>query len=123
LSTYIRSFGQLEVLMLLHRNAQRAWTPDQVNRELKTSLQSATQYLEDLRVTQLAEARLLENGEREYRISPADPQLLAVVQRVDAMLKDWVAAIVDAIYAPRQSSLRDFADAFRLGKRGDRDDG
>jgi hypothetical protein len=121
LSTHIRSVGELEVLLLLHRDPARWWTGEQVNRELKTSLQSALKHLEDLRDAKLVQER--KSTVREFRFHASDSRLVPVVRTVDALFKDWIASIVDVIYAPRRNSIRDFAEAFRLGKKGDPSDG
>jgi hypothetical protein len=60
--------------------------------------------------------------DREYRFAP-EPSLVPMVQTLDALFKDRIAAIVDVIYVPRKDRLRDFADAFRLGKNGESNDG
>jgi len=121
LSTHIRSVGELEVLLLLHRDPARWWTAEQVNRELKTSHQSALKHLEDLRDGGLVQERRL--ADQEFRFHASDPGLVPVVRTIDSLFKDWIASIVDVIYAPRGNSIRDFAEAFRLGKKGDPNDG
>lgn len=121
LRTHIRSVGELEVLLLLHRQSARWWTADQVNGELKTSTHSALKYLEALRDAQLVQER--RTTDREFRFRTVDSTVVPVVAELDALFKDWVASIVEVIYAPRTDSMRQFADAFRLGKKGDEDDG
>jgi hypothetical protein len=121
LKAHIRSVGELEVLLLLRRQSGRWWTADQVNRELKTSLQSALKHLEDLRDAQLVQER--RTTEREFRFQAADPAVVPVVDELAVLFKNWVASIVNVIYSPRPNSIRQFADAFRLGKKGDEDDG
>jgi len=60
-----------------------------------------------------------------FRFHAADPALVPVVQELRATFRDRFTSIVEAIYEPRRENIREFADAFRLGKekkRGD-DDG
>jgi hypothetical protein len=120
LRNHIRSVGELEVLLLLQRDSTRWWTAEQVNRELRTSLESALQHLGNLRDVRLVQERKAE--EWEYRFAP-DPTLVPIVRTLEALFRDWIASIVDVIYAPRNDSLRDFADAFRLGRKGESNDG
>lgn len=119
LRAHIRSIGQLEVLLLLSRDPARTWTVNEVNRELRMSDHAARKHLELLRDQQIVREEA--GSERRYHFAPQDPNLPAVVRRLDGMFHQWVASIVDAIYAPREDSIRQFADAFRL-KRDDRDD-
>lgn len=123
LRAYISSVGQLEVLLLLVRDPSRWWTADQVNRELLTSAHSAIKHLEDLRHLQLVEEKT--SGDRMFRFQAADPTLVPVVHELRAIFRDRFGSIINIIYERRQDSIRDFADAFRLGKdkkRG-KDDG
>ena len=120
LSAHIRSIGELEVLLLLQRNPLRWWSAHQVNGELKTSLEAATKHLEHLHGARLLQQRTA--AVQEYRFDAADAHLAAIVQ-LAALSKDWLTSIVEAIYAPRKSSIRDFAEAFRVGKKGDQNDG
>jgi hypothetical protein len=121
LGARIRSVGELEVLLLLHRHPDRWWTADQVNRELRTSLQSALQCLDAMRHAALAEEK--KDGERSFRFRAADEDIARIVRVLRDLFRDRMASIVDIIYVPRQDSIRDFADAFRLTKNGGSKDG
>jgi predicted transcriptional regulator len=124
LSTHIRSMSELEVLLLLQRDPSRWWTAHQVNAELKSSLESASTHLEHLCLAGLLQQRkVAESAEQEYRFHADEAHLATIAQLATALSRGWVAAIVDAIYAARRNSIRDFADAFRLGKKGDPNDG
>lgn len=116
----IRSVGQLEVLLLLHRASDRWWSPDEVNGELRSSLHSALQCLEELRDARLLEERSA--GGRAFRFHPAAADATPTVERLSEVFRDRMAAVIDCIYSERQNSIREFAEAFRLKKR-DRDDG
>jgi hypothetical protein len=113
----------LEVLLLLHRTSERWWTAAAVNAELRTSLQSAAQYLEELDRSGLLEEGAVQ-GERAFRFRARDPDTLRAVVDLSNAFKFSMGAIIDLVYAPRRTSIREFADAFRLTKsRKDPDDG
>jgi predicted ArsR family transcriptional regulator len=121
LNNHIRGVGELEVLLLLQRDPGRWWTADQVNHELKTSLEAALKHLEALRDARLVQER---NTTRpEFKFEPGDLRIAAIVKQLDTLFRDWIASIADAIYTPRQDNLQQFADAFRLGKKGEPKDG
>jgi hypothetical protein len=120
---HIRSIGELEVLLLLHRTSERWWTADEVNSELRTSLQSAIQYLERLLGSGLLEegARA---GRRAFRFIAADTATSRTVMDLAESFRYAMAAIVDLVYARRSSSIHEFAEAFRLTpKKRKPDDG
>jgi hypothetical protein len=116
----IRSVRELEVLLLLHREAERRWTAEAVNDELRTSLQSARECLSHLFDIGLVEVGAGEP--RSYRIARAEVGEGTVVGRLADLFRERVSSVIDTIYAPKRDSLRDFADAFRLiKKKGDED--
>jgi hypothetical protein len=117
----IRSVGELEVLLLLHRDPNRWWNADQVNSELRSSLQSALQCLDALLRAGLAEEK--DQDGRAFRFHRADAEAEAVVPQLAELFRDRMAAIVEIIYSPQRDSIREFADAFRLSKKGGKDDG
>jgi hypothetical protein len=121
LKGHIRSVGELEVLLLLHREHARWWTVEAVNEELRASLQSALECL-----TRLHDSGLLEQSQgqpRAYRIAPEHVGIDTVVGRLAQLFRERVSSVIDAIYAPSRDTLREFADAFRLKKKKDDDHG
>ena len=120
LKEHIRSVGELEVLLLLHREHERWWTPEAVNEELRTSLQSALECLTQLHGSGLVERS---EGTSSYRLERVHVGVETVVGRLAHLFKESLSSVIDAIYARKHDNLREFADAFRLKKKKDDNDG
>jgi hypothetical protein len=121
LKEHIRSVAELEVLLLLHRQHEHWWTAEAVNEELRMSLQSAQDCL-----SHLHGAKLLERSQDQpasFRLEPALAGGEAVIGQLAEHFKLRVSSVIDAIYAPKRDTLREFADAFRLIKKKEGDDG
>jgi hypothetical protein len=121
LKEHVRSVGELEVLLLLHRDPERWWTAEAVNEELRASLQAAKDGLAHLHSVGLAE-----RGGRDaqnFRLEGACADGDSVVGQLAELFKHNLSSVIEAIYAPKHDTLREFADAFRLTSKKDRDNG
>ncbi len=116
----IHSIGEIEVLLLLHRDPSRWWTADEVNGELRTSLLAAQQSLSALGLAGLVEAD--PHTKSRFRFRTSDEATNRTVALLGDLFRDRLASIAEVIYAPRHDDIRAFADAFRL-KKGSNDDG
>jgi hypothetical protein len=119
---YVESYEQLEVLLLLHREATE-WQPAGVADALKIPLPSATASLDELAGRGLLRR---ERGGAGYRLDPADPSVASLVARLARAYEERRVAVIDLMSANaldriRRSALRTFAEAFRL--RGTKKDG
>jgi RIO-like serine/threonine protein kinase len=121
LKEHIRSVAELEVLLLLYRQHGRWWTAEAVNEELRMSLQSAQDCLSHLHGAKLVERS--QDQQVTFRLEPALSGSEAVIGQLAEHFKLRVSSVIDAIYAPKRDTLREFADAFRLVKKKDADDG
>ena len=111
----VDSVGQLEVLLLLHGRADRAWTAAQGGEELRVDAGWVTSQLDDLcRRGILARA---EAAEPQYRFTPADPAVGRTIASLAALYTTHRVTIISMIFStPPVDTLRTFADAFRLRK-------
>jgi len=93
LRAHIDSVEQLEVLILLHEERGRAWTPADVNRRLKTSRSSV-----EIRLSALAERGLLERADATFAYT-----LTGASDRHVRDLARWFqsrrAAVIETIFA------------------------
>src|SRR5437016_4795429 len=117
LSVRIHSLGELEVLLLLHRERERWWTAAQVNEALRSSLYAAQLALAHLHAAQLLEAA--SSDPPAFRFAPRDPEDAATVSELDTVFRDRPSSIIDAVYGPKHESLRDFAESFRIRKKSE----
>jgi hypothetical protein len=128
-ATHIDSVVQLEVLLLLFGAPDRAWTADQIARELRIDPAWVQTQLEQLCTRGLLHC---EAGEAPsaYQYRPHSPQLYDAVAGLAKAYVDRRVTVISLIYskppAPPPSAtpaepgtsdpLKSFADAFRLRK-------
>ncbi len=108
------SVEALSVLAFLCRNQGQAWTPEELNRQLRSSPASIRR-----RLAGLAQKRLVSRTGNTYTYDPAQPAD-AIVSRVLEYFRERQAAVIEAIFATSFDPLQSFADAFKLGGDDDR---
>jgi hypothetical protein len=110
----IESAGLLEVLLLLHSDPDRAWTPSAVSREVRGERGWAEVQLEYLRTHDLLAAER-GRGEAAYRYSPSRPELDVVVGQLREAFETRRVTVIRLIFRqPRAERLRAFSEAFRF---------
>ena len=108
---HIVSVEQLEVLLLLREDPGRAWTPNQVNDRIKSSVASVTERLADL------ESRgLIQHQGESYGYDAGNPHA-EVVAELATTYAESRFTVIELIFAKPNDNLRVFARAFRI--RGD----
>jgi hypothetical protein len=111
----VQSYEELEVLLLLHRDRSKEWTPVEAAAALRLTSEAAGTALENL----LASALLRRRPERRYRCEPGDPALEALIAKLaDASVHNRIRLVQvmskNALDRLRVASLRTFAEAFRI---------
>ena len=108
----IDSAELLETLLLVHSDAGRPWTPDEVARSIYTVPASAIRRLEQLVTLRLASSS--GGADPAYRYAPDSPALAAQVDALAAAYRANRVAVINLIYNRPPDPLRSFADAFKL---------
>lgn len=90
-----------------------------VNLEVRASLEASSAQLERLHELGLLDAK--DEGERLFRFNPRVPEHTAIVSTLMEMHRERFHTLIDLIYA--RDRARDFADAFKLKKSSEGDDG
>ncbi|CAN5626015.1 hypothetical protein BH20VER1_BH20VER1_26930 [soil metagenome] len=114
LSRYIASVEQLEILLLLRGQPDRAWTCDQVYEVIRSSQASVAQRLQKF----TADGFLREEPgpPRMFRYAPKDGDLAAALDETATVYQTWRLRVIEAIFAPAPDPVQTFADAFKLRK-------
>ena len=110
---HINSVHQLELLLLLKRYQDRAWTANELARELYTSAPAVEQNLQFFVERRLAQQAPVSKGDipsYQYRGDDSDADVVALM---DAY-KHYRVRVIDAIFSVSSDGLKDFSDAFRL---------
>jgi hypothetical protein len=105
----IDSVWALELLLLLKRDRDRAWEPDTLIRELRSSPVVIEEALKGLR-----DAGLVTPDGRGYRYWPASPRLDELVSSLERAYAATPMTVIKAVVTSRTEKLRAFSDAFKL---------
>jgi predicted transcriptional regulator len=112
IARHLESMEQVEVLLLLARNARRAWTPAEVATELRWSVRAAQQGLDDLARATLVQ-RTSVGGTAVYEYAPSDTDR-STVQALLQLYDERPLLLGRLIYHRPPTVARSFADAFRI---------
>lgn len=121
ITEHIDSIEKLEVLLLLRARAEHPWSAEAVSRELRISEASATRRLRDL-----AERGLLEADAASppaYRYAPARSDDDADVAELARAYAERRVSVISFIFSRPLDTVRGFADAFRIKRDKDDDNG
>ena len=110
----IESAELLETLLLVHSQADRDWSPEDVARSIYPVPAGATRRLEQLVSLGLAVSD--GTGSPRYRYRPANAHLGSEVDALAAAYRQNRVAVINLIYNQPPDPVRSFADAFKLRK-------
>jgi hypothetical protein len=114
LSRHIRSVEQLEVLLLLRSQPQRAWTAAEVYDVIRSSQTSIAARLHAFASDGLAVEE--QGSPPTFRFAPKDENTRSAVDQTAAAYQTWRIRVIEAIFAPEADPAQSFADAFKLRK-------
>jgi hypothetical protein len=106
----VRSVWALELLLLLRREPTRAWHPEELVRELRSSHAIVAEELSGLQRAGLAG----QDNDGRFGYTPLSPRLDDLVTGVQRIYAAKPMAVVKAIMAAPNEKLRIFSDAFKL---------
>lgn len=109
---HIDSVHQLELLLLLKRYEDRAWTASELARELYTSPIATEESLRrfvDLKLV-LNETKSDQDTAYRYMAGEQDGNVSELMEAY----KQYRVRIIDTIFSKSTDSLRDFSNAFKL---------
>lgn len=104
----INSVEQIEVLLILRANPERAWTVDEISAIMRSSAHSIRSRLEGLQAKKLA---VIVTGEG-FRYA-ASGRLDAMVEMLGEEYGRRRFSVIELVFT-RPDAARQFADAFRL---------
>ncbi len=108
----VRSVWELELLLLFHGQRTRLWTSDELVRDLRASVLIVGDSLDALQKAGLVS----KNASDQYQYWPVSPELDHLVDDVAAAYASSPVAVTEAILSAPSSSIRIFADAFKIKK-------
>jgi hypothetical protein len=118
---HIQSVEQLETLLLLHAQSQRAFKPEDVSKELYTTTDSAAKRLVDLKMRGFC----MNGSEGAYRYAPLTADLARMIAELTRLYRERRVSVISRIYSkPPQppQDIQAFSDAFRLKNEKKKED-
>jgi predicted ArsR family transcriptional regulator len=114
ITDHVDSVGQLEVLLLTQRDAQKEWTAEEVSQELRTNPSWAKEQLADLCAHGLLASR--EPDHPIYRFDPKSQEMREIVSELANAYSVRRMTVISLIYNKPTTKLQVFADAFKFRK-------
>lgn len=114
----IDSIAELEGLLLLRRNSETEWNSEALAQRLYTSQQQTEVLLERLYL--LGFLSVKEDEFITYRYQPGSPELAEMVDRVAEIYSKYLVPVTNLIHSKPETKVQQFADAFKLRKKGDK---
>lgn len=108
----VRSVWELELLLLFHRQRTRLWSTEELVRDLHASILIVGDSLGALQKSGLVS----KNADDQYQYWPISPELDRLVDDIAAAYANSPVAVTEAILSAPNSSIRIFADAFKIKK-------
>jgi hypothetical protein len=117
LEQYVRSVEHLEIILLLGRNPEKAFSVEDVYQEIMSTRDSVHGWLDEMISGNLAVCNA--GAVPTYQFASANTAQFEAAQHLGAYYKAYPVRVIEAIYRPRKPQAdpaRDFADAFRIRK-------
>jgi hypothetical protein len=111
LAEHIESLAQLEALLMMLGEPQRAWTCEELARGLYISGDMCLGIVADLERRGLV---VREEHSAGVRYSERDDERTSLLSRLAALYRERRVAVITQIYSNPTSKVQTFADAFRL---------
>lgn len=108
----VPTVGALEVLLLLQRDPDKLWSIADLTRELRSTALAVADILSAFQLRGLT----AEKPGAMFQFAPATPEAAASVKALAEAYAVRPVTVVTAIYAREESSVRSFADAFKIKK-------
>jgi hypothetical protein len=105
----IKTVWSLELLLLMRRTHERAWTRNELERELRGSANLVGGTL-----SIFVQAGLVRDIGAVYQYGPASPEIERLVEALVAVYSERPSQVINAILEAPNDKLTSFANAFRL---------
>ena len=113
---YIASLEELEILLLLHQEPDRAWTAEQVFKITQSNIVSVAERLKELAAEGFLAAE--EGFGGAFRFRPKSPELVERTEELERVYKLSKYKVVEAIFSTSKGQAQKFADSFKI--KGDK---
>jgi hypothetical protein len=108
----IDSIAQLEGLLLLRKNPDQQWSPQNLAARLYIDEKQTAQLLSDLCTQSLAV--MISADPPLYQYQPGSTELRSIVERVAEIYSTHLVPVTALIHSKAKARVQEFADAFKL---------
>jgi hypothetical protein len=108
----IKSLWALEALLVIAHDRGRSWTPEELNRELRSNLRLVEDILAQFQRASLVKAE----ADGRYCYAPATAELERAVEELRIAYADRPLTVVRAVVSAPDAKIRTIADAFKIRK-------
>lgn len=112
ISRHIVSIEELEILLMLHDEQDRDWSPAEINARLRSQEASILKWLDSL-----VRLRLIRESGGRYRFAPESEMLARQTTAVAQAYRDLRIKVIEFIFSKPDDDLLSFIRAFDLRKR------
>lgn len=116
IARYLPSVEHLEIFVILQRQPTRSWSPPEMAEELRITVGTAADALEQLASQNFLDIRI--SNDILYRFNPATPALTREANRCAEYYVSERITVINLVTAGGLGAIRSFAEAFRLKKKG-----
>jgi hypothetical protein len=116
---HIDSIEQLTILLLLYADPKREWTSRSIENHLRSSAASVGKRLSDLYSRGILAKP--NSDEDRHLYSPKTEEMAARIEKLAAFHAKYSNRVIALIYSRPLEVLRNFADAFLIGKKEDQE--
>jgi len=106
----LRSVWALELLLLMKRRADEAWTPERLVQELRASTSLVSEILQDLTTAGIVSR----TSDGAYQYGPASEVVRNCCDALEKAHRERPLSVVKLIASAQNDRLQTFADAFRF---------
>jgi len=114
---HVRTLAELQLLIAIIQSDDRWWDASAAARESGLSLQEARRALDHFGAHNLLDIRI--TGDVRYQYRPGTSGLREGAEACAAAYRTRPLDLAQLVTGPSASSVRDFADAFRVRRRTD----
>src|SRR5687768_18387078 len=114
---HVRTLGELQLLIAIIQSGDRWWDASAAARESGLSLPAARRALDFFGTHNLLDIRI--TGDVRYQYHPGTSELRERAAACAAAFRTRPLDLAQLVTGPSPSSVRDFADAFRVRRKRD----
>ena len=117
MTQHIRTLAELQLLMAIVQSGDRWWDATSAAREAGLTLQAARRALDYFGAHNLLDIRI--TGDVRYQYRPGTAELRDSAAACVAAFRTRPLDLAQLVAGPSTTSVREFADAFRLRRKQD----